>query len=111
MSRAYDISDFAAFLRKYGDSGRDRAGRTEEPLRDGSQRTRPDRDRQQPSSQSRNGYDWSRTIYCGRSREYSLRKSEVQALTDVGKFRMVPADERARWAAWVTSGRIEQTGS
>ena len=56
MSRAYDISDFAAFLRKYGDSGRDRAGRTEEPLRDGSQRTRPDRDRQQPSGQARNGY-------------------------------------------------------
>src|SRR6266849_4574259 len=85
MSRAYDISDFAAFLRKYGASGRDRAGRTEEPLRDGSQRTRPDRDRQQHSSQWRNGYDRSRTIYRGRNREHCLRESEVQTLTDLGK--------------------------
>ncbi len=36
MSRAYDISDFAAFLRKHGTSGSDRSGRTEEPLREGS---------------------------------------------------------------------------
>jgi hypothetical protein len=96
MSRAYDISDFAAFLRKYGDSGHDRVGRSEDPLRDGSHRTRPDRDRQQNSSQSRNGYDRSRTIYRGRDHEYSLRESEVQTLTDLGKFRMVPADDLAR---------------
>src|SRR5712692_10744877 len=98
MSRAYDISDFAAFLRKYGASERDRAGRTEEPLRDGSQRTRPDRDTQQHSNQSRNGYDRSRTIYRGRNREYALRESEVQTLTDLGKFRIVPADDLARLA-------------
>ena len=98
MSRAYDISDFATFLRKYGASERDRAGRTEEPLRDGSQRTRPDRDTQQHSNQSRNGYDRSRTIYRGRNREYCLRESEVQTLTDLGKFRMVPADDLARFA-------------
>ncbi len=96
MSRAYDISDFAAFLRKHGDSGRDRIGRTEDPLRDGSQRTRPDRDRQQHSSQSRNDDDRSRTIYRGRNRDYSFRESEVQTLTDLGKFRMVPADDLAR---------------
>ena len=59
MSRCYDISDFAAFLRKYGDSAPDWAARTEEPARDGSQRNQPDRDRQQHSSQSRNGYDRS----------------------------------------------------
>jgi hypothetical protein len=80
MSRAYDISDFAAFLRKYGDSGHDRVTRTEDRLRDGSHSTRPDRDGQQHSSQSRNGYDQSRTIYRGRNREYSLQESEVQTL-------------------------------
>src|ERR1700674_5573642 len=98
VSRCYDISDFAAFLRKYGDSAPDWAARTEEPSRDGSQRNQPDRDRQQYSSQSRNGYDRSRTIYRGRNREYSLRASEVQTLTDLGKFRMVPADDLARFA-------------
>jgi len=74
MSRGYDISDFAAFLRKYGDSGRDSAGRTEEPSRDASQRTRPDRGRNQESTLSRNGYDRSRTIYRSRNRDYSLRE-------------------------------------
>ena len=43
MSRTYHISDFAAFLRKYGDSGRDRGG-WEESARDGNRRSRPDRD-------------------------------------------------------------------
>src|SRR6266480_3046306 len=98
MSRGYDISDFAAFLGKYGDSGRESESRTEEPSRDASQRTRPDRGRNQESSLSRNGYDRSRTIYRSRNREYSLRESEVQTLTDLGKFRMVPADDLARFA-------------
>src|ERR1700694_2861427 len=98
MSRAYDISDFAEFLRRHGDSGRDRAGRTEHSLPDGSQRTRPDRDSDPHSNRSRNGFDDSRTIYRGRDREYSLRDSEVRTLTDLGKFRVVPADDLARFA-------------
>src|SRR6184192_3650163 len=98
MSRAYDISDFAAFLRKYGNSGRDPESRSEKPSRDASQRTRPDRGRNQESRLSRNGYDRSRTIYRSRNREYSLRESEVQTLTDLGKFRMVPADDLAQFA-------------
>jgi hypothetical protein len=107
MSRVYSISDFAAFLRKYGDSGHDRVGRTEDPLRDGRHRNQPDRDRQQHSSQSRNGYDRSRTIYRGRNREYCLRESEVQTLTDLGKFRMVPADDLARFAYRGDRSRME----
>jgi len=103
MSRAYDISDFAAFLRKYGDSGRGSESRTEEPSRDASQRTRPDRGR----NLSRNGYDRSRTIYRSRNREYSLRESEVQTLTDLGKFRMVPADDLARFAYRGDRSRME----
>src|SRR6266849_7937705 len=98
MSRTYDISDFAAFLRKYGDSGRDRGGRMEESGRHDNRRSRPDRDRNQEFRQSQNGYDCSRTTYRVRNREYSLRESEVQAHADVGKFRMLPADDLARFA-------------
>jgi hypothetical protein len=98
VSRSYDISDFAAFLRKYGDSAHHDGDRTEEALRDGSRRTGPDREKQQHSTQSRDGYDRSRTIYRGRNREYSLRESEVQTLIDLGKFRVVPVDDLARLA-------------
>jgi integrase len=37
-----------------------------------------------------------RTTYRHRNREYSLRESEVQSLIEVGKFRIVPADDLAR---------------
>ena len=84
MSRAYDVSDFAAFLSKYGDSGRDRLGRAEDPFRGRSQHTRQDR-----------------------NREYSLRGSEVQTLTDLGKFRMVPADDLARFGYRGDRARME----
>ena len=107
MSRSYDISDFAAFLRKYGGSGHDHVDRTEDSLRDGSHRTGLDRERQQHSSQSRNAYDRLRTIYRNRGREYSLRESEVQALTDLGKFRIVPADDLARLAYRGDHSRME----
>ncbi|PYT64364.1 MAG: hypothetical protein DMG42_34910 [Acidobacteria bacterium] len=82
MSRAYDISDFAAFLRKYGNSGRDSESRSEKPSRDASQRTRPDRGRNQESRLSRNGYDRSRTIYRSRNREYSLRECRDRSQMD-----------------------------
>jgi hypothetical protein len=36
-------------------------------------------------------------IYRGRAREYSLRASEVRTLTDIGKFRVVPADDLTRF--------------
>jgi len=107
VSRSYDISDFAAFLRKYGDSRHDRADRTEDSVRDGSHRTGPDRESQQHSSQWRNGYDQSRTIYRCRHREYSLRESEVQTLTDLGKFRIVPTDDLARLAYCGDRSRME----
>ncbi len=107
MSRTYDISDFAAFLRKYGDSARDRPAPTEEPSRDASRRNQPDRNKQQHSSQSCTGDDRSRMIYRSRNREYSLRESEVQTLTDLGKFRMVPADDLARFAYRADRSRME----
>jgi len=94
MSRTYHISDFAAFLRKYGDSGRDRGGR-EESTRDDNRSSRPDRGTNQQFRQPQNGHDRSRTTYRVRNREYSLRESEVQTLIEVGKFRVVPADDLA----------------
>jgi len=95
MSRTYHISDFAAFLRKYGDAGRDRGDREESP-RDDNRSSRPDRGANQGFRQQQNGHDRWRTIYRARNREYSLRESEVQTLSEVGKFRVIPADDLAR---------------
>ena len=104
MSRAYDISDFAALLEKYGDSGSVR-GRSEEARREEHWPRRPDDRRNQRAGPS--GNDRPRTIYRGRNREYSLRESEVRTLVDVGKFRMVPADDLARLAYGGDRGHME----
>jgi len=64
--------------------------------RDRSQ-AQSERERRSDSTRSRGGFDRSRTIYRGRGREYSLRESEVRTLTDLGKFRVVPADDLARF--------------
>ena len=106
MSRVYNISDFAALLREYGDSGSDR-GRAEETRRHEHGPRRPDRGRSQEAGPSRNENDRSRTIYRARNGEYSLRESEVQTLVDVGKFRMIPADDLARLAYCGDRGRME----
>src|SRR5258708_30834295 len=107
MSRTYEISDCAAFLRKYGDSERDRPDPTEEPSRDASRRNQPDRHNQQHASKSCTGDDRSRMIYRSRNREYSLRESEIQTLTGLGKFRMVPADDLAWFAYHGDRSRME----
>ena len=106
MSRVYEISDFAALLEKHGDSRSDR-GRAEESRRGEHWPGRPDRGRNQEAGPSRSGNDRSRTIYRARNREYLLRESEVRTLVDVGKFRMVPADDLARHAYGGDRGRFE----
>lgn len=95
MSRTYHIADFAAFLRKYDDFGRDRGGR-EEFARDDGRSSRPARGTNQEFRHSHSGDDRWRTVYRVRNREYFLRESEVQTLIEVGKFRVVPADDLAR---------------
>ena len=80
MERPYGISDFAFPTQWDRESGPDlveKAGRSSQ------------RDREHPDS--------SKTIYRGRDREYSLRASEVRTLADIGKFRVVPADDLARF--------------
>src|SRR5713226_8865487 len=79
MDRPYGISDFAF------------------PNRWDREQGPAERERGSNSGGSRRGFDRSRTIYRGRGREYSLRESEVRTLTDLGKFRVVPADDLARF--------------
>ena len=92
MDRPYGISDFAFPTRWDRESGPDleRAGRGSNNERDHGQSG-------SGSARSRQGFDRTRTIYRGRDREYSLRASEVRTLTDIGKFRVVPADDLARF--------------
>jgi len=97
MDRPYGISDFAFPTRWDRESGPDvveRAGR-------GSDRAvgqvQPGRETGRDSLRSRSGFDRSRTVYRGRHRDYSLRESEVRTLTDIGKFRVIPADDLARF--------------
>jgi|SRR5271157_956963 len=97
MDRPYGISDFAFPTRWDRESGTDlveRAGRGSHSNREKDQ---PERDTRGDCTRSRRGFDRSRTIYRGRDREYSLRESEVRTLTDLGKFRVVPEDDLARF--------------
>jgi len=55
-----------------------------------------DRQSQDQRDSSRDNSDRFRTTYRDRNREYSLRESEVQTLIELGKFRVVPADDLAR---------------
>ena len=96
MSRAYRPADFEAFLRKHSgtspsrqpaptDQGeRDRGSRGSSPIE------RQGRDRGEPT---REKSDRFRATYHCRNREYALRDSEIQTLIEIGKFRVVPADE------------------
>jgi hypothetical protein len=96
MDLPYNVSDFAFPSRWDSGSGPDvveRAGRPEIGHRT---RTQADRDKASDSGASR-GSDRFRTIYRGREREYSLRDSEVRTLTDVGRFRVVPTEDLARF--------------
>ena len=104
MDRPYSISDFALPSRWDADSHPsviERAGRSRS-----DERTRIQTDREKPSDSSASrGFD--RTIYRGRDREYSLRDSEVRTLTDVGKFRVVPTEDLARFGYQGDQARME----
>lgn len=71
----------------------ERAGRSQG---DDRVRSLAHRDKQSDNAESR-GFDRSRTIYRGHEREHSLRDSEVRTLADVGKFRVVPTEDLARF--------------
>ncbi len=97
MERPYGISDFAFPNQWDRESARDlveRAGRNSERDQEHDQ---AERETGSGSGRSSRSADRSRTIYRGRDREYSLRFSEVRTLTDIGKFRVVPADDLTRF--------------
>jgi hypothetical protein len=50
----------------------------------------------------------TRTVLYDRYRAYDLRESEAQTLTDLGKFRVVAADDLARFGYDGDKGRMEQ---
>src|SRR5229473_303323 len=98
MDHPYSISDFAFSFRRREGTTRDLVERSSDSPHRGSSHGEPDRDREPNSTRSNRGFDRPRTIFRGRNREYSLRDSEVRTLTDLGKFRVVPADDLARFA-------------
>ncbi len=97
MDHPYSVSDFAFSFRRREGSTRDLVERSGDSLGRGGSHGKPERDREPNSSRSNRGSDRSRTIYRGRNCEYSLCDSEVRTLTELGKFRVVPADDLARF--------------
>ncbi len=97
MDHPYSISDFAFSFRRREGTTRDLIERSSDSPDRGSSHGKPERDREPNSGRSNRGSDHSRTIYRGRNREYSLRDSEVRTLAELGKFRVVPADDLARF--------------
>jgi len=55
-----------------------------------------DRSSRDPSASNRDNSDRFRTTYRDRNREYSLRESEIRTLIELGKFRVIPADDLAQ---------------
>jgi hypothetical protein len=97
MERPYGISDFAFPNQWDRDSGPalvEKAGRSLQRDREHGQE---ERQNGSGSGRSNRGADRSKIIYRGRGWEYSLRASEVRTLTDIGKFRVVPADDLTRF--------------
>lgn len=99
MSRAYRFSDFEAFLRRHSEVSPSRpSGHTDRLQLDRDSRESPPTERQgrdRTNTQGDNS-DRFRTTYRHRNREYSLRESEVKTLIEVGKFRVIPADDLGR---------------
>jgi len=106
MDLPYNISDFAFPSRWDSDSSPSVVERAGRPEIDHRIRTQADRDKGSHSGASR-GSDRSRTIYRGHEREYSLRDSEVRTLADVGRFRVVPTEDLARFGYQGDQARME----
>src|SRR5690348_7394382 len=97
MDRPYGISDFAFPSRWDRESGPDSVERAGQGSRADREQSETGRGRGSNSTLSRGGFDPLVTIYRGRDRKYSLRESEVRTLSDLGKFRVVPEDDLARF--------------
>jgi len=99
VSRVYRPADFEAFLRKHSDTSLSRQSeQTDRAQMDRGSRANSHSDRQSRDQRAsnRDNSNRFRTTYRDRNREYLLRESEVQTLIELGKFRVVPADDLAQ---------------
>jgi hypothetical protein len=97
MDRSYGISDFAFPTQWEPESGPDLVERAGQPLPRDRGHDQAEQERGSKSTRARGRFDRPLTIYRDRDREYSLRESQVRTLTDLGKFRVVPEDDLARF--------------
>jgi hypothetical protein len=107
MERPYGISDFAFPTQWDRESGPDLVERAGQGSRTGRERSQTRREKGSNSSRSRGSFDRPVTIYRGRDREDSLRETEVRTLTDLGKFRVVPEGDLARFGYQGNHARME----
>ena len=96
MDRPYGISDFA-FPSRWDRESAPECGEGRSGFSADREQSQTGREKGSNSTRSRGGFDRPVTIYRGRYREYSLRESEVRTLTDLGRFRVVPEDDLARF--------------
>jgi hypothetical protein len=102
MSRPYDVSDFSRLLEKTADDrplGRSRWS-------SGRQRgeARPERE-EVIGERLANRY---RKTYQDRTRNYALRESEIFTLKELGKFRVISAEDLSRFGYDENRSRTEQ---
>jgi hypothetical protein len=107
MDRPYGISDFAFPTRWDWESGPDLVERAGQGSRADREQGQAGREKESNSTRSRSSFDCPVTIYRGRDREYSLRETEIRTLTDLGKFRVVPEDDLARFGYQDNSTQME----
>jgi hypothetical protein len=102
MSRLDKPADFSALLEKYADSALlPRGGWNAGRGRSDSVPSRNEVIRERLS-------DRFRSTYHDRTRSYALRESEIFALVELGKFRVISTDDLSRFAYDGVKDRLEQ---
>jgi hypothetical protein len=102
MSRLDKPTDFSALLEKYADSPPiPRSGWNTDRERSNSRPSRHDIIRERLSNRFRRTYH-------DRTRTYDLRESEIFTLGELGKFRVISADDLSRFAYDGNKERLEQ---
>lgn len=102
MSRPYDLSDFSAFLERTADFRP--LGRSGRIIIRNQNDARPEREeviRERLADRYRNTYE-------NRSRNYTLRESEIFTLKELGKFRVISLEDLNRFGYDENRVRLEQ---
>lgn len=102
MSRGFDSFDLD-FRHFRPDSSRERPPRRDYPeereqKRGAGDASNPEESRELPKSPAGDLRDATRNLYRDRDRSYSLRNSEIHALIETGKFRVVDTTDLATFA-------------